>query len=306
MADQLLVNVVTVTLAGSATTIVPHGLKVAGKGVVPTQVIPDCPTTIGILNVNTLGVEFANHGSVLATAKFRIEYDHSIHADGAPTLAWGGWNGVPSSLPPSGPAGGDLNLDYPNPIVIGLNGRSIDLTAPAAGDYWRFDGDTWRHTLVAPGDPVAIYGAFSSDVTQPISNSPVVVSYNTTEDSNGVSVVAGTRLTVTESGVYSLTISPQLAHGGGGIETILFWLRINGANVVNSTSSFEIGNNLNRTLPFMEIVTPMNAGQYAEWVFMSQAAATNLRLEYFPAVPGPSGYPAIPSVIANVKRIGSI
>lgn len=304
MAEQLLVNVVTVTLAGGgATTIIPHGLKVAGKGVVPTQVIPDGPTTIGVLNVNTLGVEFVNSGADLAIAKFRIEYDHSIHAEGADTVAWQGWTGTAL---PSGPAGGDLDQTYPNPVVVGFANSPIDTTAPVNGDYWRFDGSMWRHTLVSPGSQVAIYGAFSSSVRQVLSTSPLTINFDTTEAASGVSLVAGSRLTVAQSGVYAIDISPQLEHLGGSTEVILFWLRIDGVNVPRSTSSFEMGNNNNRTLPFMEIVTPLNAGQYVEWVFKSQSAATDLSLQAYPAEVGPPAIPAIPSVIVNVKRLGSL
>lgn len=305
MADQLLVNVVSVTLTASATTIVPHGLKVAGRGVVPTQVIPNGPTPIGVLNVNTLGVEFINHGAELASATFRVEYDHSIHAVNTPTVAWGGWSGT---APPVGPAGGDLSGTYPNPTVVKFATKPIDTSAPVAGDYWRFNGTTWQHTLVAPGAQTAIYGAFSSSIDQIIGTTPHVVQFDTTESANGVTLVGGTKLTVTEAGVYGLDISPQLAHSGGGTETITFWLRVDGADVPRSASSLEMGNNNNRTLPFLQIDMPLNAGQYVEWVFVS-TVATNLTLEHFPAQTSPPAafaIPAIPSAIANVKRIGSL
>ena len=77
-------------------------------------------------------------------------------------------------------------------------------------------------------------------------------------------------------------------------------------HVADTASSFEMGNNNNRTLPFMEVVTRLNAGQYAEWVFMSRNAATGLNLKHYPAEIGPPAIPAIPSVIANVKRIGAL
>jgi hypothetical protein len=158
--------------------------------------------------------------------------------------------------------------------------------------------------------PTAIFGSFSDTSDQVFSPGNVlVVKYDTTEDSNGVSVANDpvtsrpTRLTVGSDGVYQFTISPQMLHTGGGTETITFWARIDGTDVLRSASSFEMGNNNNRTLPFLEMVVPMTTGQYFEWVFYA-ANGTDLSLEHFAAVTGPPAIPAIPSVIANVVRIG--
>jgi hypothetical protein len=136
------------------------------------------------------------------------------------------------------------------------------------------------------------------------------VKFNTTEAANGVSVandpVSGrpTRLTVAQAGVYAFTLSPQILHTGGGGEIITFWLRKGGVNVPNTGSSLEMGNNNNRTLPYIEIILSMGAGQYVEWAFTA-TTGTNVSLEHFGAVVGPPAVPAIPSVIAGVKRLGS-
>lgn len=304
MATQLLVSTVSVTLDAGDTLEWSHGLFASDKPVKPTQIIAGGPTTIGVTAVDDTTVTFTNLGPDESTALFRAEYDHSIHAVGAQTVAWSGWDG---STRPAGPAGGDLDGTYPDPTVVGLNTYPLDLTAPVSGDYLRFDGTTWRHTLVSPGDPTAIFGCFSSTVDQDVGTTPHIATFNTVEAANGVTIVAGTRLTVSESGVYALNLSPQMTHGGGGTETITFWLRIDGANVPNSASSFEMGNNNNRTLPFFEQTLPLNAGQYVEWVFKA-TVGTDLKLKHFPAeVSPPAAFaiPAIPSVVANVKRLGA-
>ena len=137
--------------------------------------------------------------------------------------------------------------------------------------------------------------------------------FGTTEAANGVSVVNDpvtlrpTRLTVAQAGVYALTLSPQILHTGGGTEVVTFWLRLNGSNVARSASSLEMGNNNNRTLPYIEIILPMAAGQYVEWVFTA-STGTNVTLEHYNEVlspPAAFAVPAIPSVIAGVKRLGS-
>ena len=163
----------------------------------------------------------------------------------------------------------------------------------------------------AIGYPVtAVYGAFSDSQDQPfVVGGELVAKFNTTEASNGVSVVNDpitlrpTRLTVVSTGVYACCISPQFYHTGGGTETITFWARVNGTDVPNSASSVEMGNNNNRNLPFVELILTLTAGQYVEWVFTA-SGGTSLNLEAFPLVVGPPAVPAIPSVIATVKLIG--
>jgi hypothetical protein len=212
------------------------------------------------------------------------------------------------------PATGDVSGTYPNLTVVGLQTRPVDPTAPAINDALVWDGAKWTHLAVGAGATVAVYGSFSDSTDQAfVVGAPFVVKFGTTEAANGVSVVNDpislrpTRLTVSQTGVYALTLSPQILHTGGGTEVVTFWLRLNGSDVLRSASSLEMGNNNNRTLPYIEIILPMTAGQYVEWVFTA-STGTNVTLEHYPAVlspPAAFAVPAIPSVIAGVKRLGS-
>ena len=134
-----------------------------------------------------------------------------------------------------------------------------------------------------------------------VAGTPYVVEYDTTDYALGVSVVANTRLTVATTGVYRFDVSLQLANSGGGGATITFWPRLNGVNVPNTASSVEMGNNNNRTLPYVPVVLQLLAGQYVEWVVLS--TGLNASVEHFPAVVGPPAVPAIPSAIAGVFRL---
>jgi hypothetical protein len=63
-----------------------------------------------------------------------------------------------------------------------------------------------------------------------------------------------------------------------------------------------MGNNNNRTLPYVAVVLQLLAGQYVEWVVLASGANTSI--EHFAAVVGPPAVPAIPSAIAGVFRVG--
>lgn len=95
---QLLVNVVSVTLAPGGGVVIPHGLISEGVGVVPTQVIADRTTPIACSNATTTNVSFINPGAASATANFRCEYDHSIHATGATPIRYQGLDASISGL----------------------------------------------------------------------------------------------------------------------------------------------------------------------------------------------------------------
>jgi hypothetical protein len=152
-------------------------------------------------------------------------------------------------------------------------------------------------TFFANGNKQFNVGAFSSLVTQ--SGSAGVsqsVNFEVTDKSEGVSIASNSRITLANSGTYSITFSAQIK-ADGGQDTIWMWLKKNGSNVAN-TSTKLIGKNGEETVLTVNYVVDAVANDYYELAWENLNGHADLLFE------GASGnYPAIPSVIITVTQV---
>ena len=107
------------------------------------------------------------------------------------------------------------------------------------------------------------------------------------------------RIVVGTTGMYVLNYSVQFQKSGGNTRSVKIWLKVDNANVPRSASLITISGQGGETFPFCEYMVPLTAGQYFEFVY--QSADTSVVATAFPAT---ATAPAIPSIIANVYRVG--
>jgi hypothetical protein len=156
-------------------------------------------------------------------------------------------------------------------------------------------------TAAAPAWSSALYGAFSSSVTQTNAGgaSGNAVTLDTTASANGFSIVSGSQITATTAGVYNIQISLQVEKTDAGTDAMEIWFKKNGANIANSNTNIELRGGGAKELFALNLVEPLTAGQYLEvWWY---SADVNAQLTA--AVAGTR--PAIPSAIITVVPVGA-
>jgi len=82
-------------------------------------------------------------------------------------LTWGNITGKPSTFPPGGTAGGNLNGTYPNPIVLKIRNRTVSNDSPNDTDYLGWDEATqqWKPMQYAVSGLQSLYTIVPSFLT---------------------------------------------------------------------------------------------------------------------------------------------
>lgn len=150
------------------------------------------------------------------------------------------------------------------------------------------------------------YGAFSDNTDQTGNIAAgTIVTMNTVDVADGVTLVSGSRMTVPSTGVYNLQFSIQFKNTNNAQEDATIWLRVNGVDLPNSATQYTIparksagifGYNV-AALTFM---LNLNAAQYVEVVWVP--TSTTVTIEHLPASVSPA-YPAIPSIVACMLQV---
>ena len=140
-------------------------------------------------------------------------------------------------------------------------------------------------------------GSFSSTQNQSGSaNVSQSISYNTTDYSQGVSVVSGSRLTITNKGVYNIQFSAQLL-ADTGADDVYIWLKKNGTNVSNTAGKVTLTNN-EELMATWNYIVDSAAGDYYELVWQSSNGDAIILYES-----ASGNIPSVPSIITTVTQV---
>jgi hypothetical protein len=159
--------------------------------------------------------------------------------------------------------------------------------------------------------PIGYYGAFQDNTTQlaAVIDTPYAVKLNTTDLSNGITIVNNgsgnpTRITIANTGIYNIQFSLQLEkNGGSGNMTADIWLRKNGVDIPSTTGKVVLTGSV-RASPIIaawNYVLDVVGGDYYELMW----AVSNIHVEIFAEVATPP-HPATPSAILTVTQQSGI
>lgn len=145
------------------------------------------------------------------------------------------------------------------------------------------------------------YGSFydTQIQTNPVANVQREMKFRNTFEAHNVSIVSESQITVAYGGVYNIQFSAQLDKTDSGEDHVDIWLRYNGSDVAWSNTRMTMPKNDAKLVAAWNFVLTMDAGSYAQIMWLSDDASMRLYAEAAGTSPV---HPAIPSTILTVTR----
>ena len=156
------------------------------------------------------------------------------------------------------------------------------------------------------------YGAFQDTTDQTATaNTATVMTFNTTDFSNGVSVVTSggkaSRLTVAQAGIYNLQFSAQFDNTDTQEHDVSIWLRQNGTDIVGSAGFVGVpsshGGISGHLIAGWNYFVKLSANDYIE-IYWS-TPSTQVTIQAYPAGTSPTR-PTTASVIATFSFVSNL
>jgi len=153
------------------------------------------------------------------------------------------------------------------------------------------------------------YGAFSDFTSQTTTaNTATLMALNTTDFSNTVTLVTGSKLTVANAGIYNLQFSAQLQNLDNAPQDVFIWLKQNGTDIVGSTGKVGMPARKSAGVPFHDIkgwnyFLSMSAGDYVQIYWSTTNASVTIETY---AASGTPTKPSTASVVATLSFVSAL
>ena len=158
-------------------------------------------------------------------------------------------------------------------------------------------GEVMVRTIVPTGLAYATYYS-TIDQSPTLADTAYPISFNSAGLERDVILVAGTRLTVSQAGLYTVNVKLQCTSSTASSSTLYAWLALNGTDIADSRADFTIKANGDTKLVSYVYQISLIVGDYLEVKWAS--STVNLRLD---AIPATSFAPAASSASVFLTQI---
>jgi hypothetical protein len=187
-------------------------------------------------------------------------------------------------------------VQYENETLTFVEGAGIGMYANPSDNSLKIE------SLAVAGSTGA-WGAFWDSTTQTNAGSTAANAMrlgNTDPNSNGVSVVSNSRVTVQRGGVYNFQFSAQFNKTDSGNDLVEIWFAKNGTNLPDSSTQITVVGNNGKMVPAWNYMLQMAAGEYIELYWHSNDLQMRILASTGQSDPP---RPSIPSVILTVHQV---
>ncbi len=152
------------------------------------------------------------------------------------------------------------------------------------------------------------YGSFhdTTDQTAASTTTAYPVTFNTTDDTDGITLASGSRITAAYSGLYNLQFSIQFTNTDTQIGDADVWFRKNGTDIDASNSQFSIPNSHGgidgHLIASLNFYVELAKNEYVEIIWATNK--TQIFIETIAAQTSPTR-PVTPGVIATIQYVSS-
>jgi hypothetical protein len=170
--------------------------------------------------------------------------------------------------------------------------------------------DGWNNTLMQDtggrfvGNP---YGAWHDTTTQTAAaNTPTLITMNSTDFAQTVTLVAGSKITAKYPGIYNIQFSIQLSNPSTADDNVTIWYKQNGVDVANSAGIATV-NGKHGSIPGTTVFGwneffDLNANDYLQLYWTTDSGNTTLAT--YAAGVSPT-HPASPSVAVSAQFVSA-
>jgi hypothetical protein len=181
--------------------------------------------------------------------------------------------------------------------------RNLNTTGSTVGEVWQQGDLLWGHPTIAgaftkvkpsaPNPAISVaavlkvdstegvilvrptifprlfYAKYKSNQTQTpaLANTPYAVTFNVTEIQSGISLVDSSKITCSQSGLYSFDFRLQVTSTNSSQKNIYVWARKNGTDVPDSATKVSISGNGSELAPSWSFVYTMQTGDYFQLMY---------------------------------------